>query len=149
MHCSGWTTSANGPGRLTPKLVAFLSTTILNLINHRLDARIRKKQVNLETPDTSTAQGADPLDQQSAEITGVVTNAARGEISAAIENCLAGLAEQDRQVVVLRGIEGLSNQEAAREMGELPTTVSHRYLRTLQKLRNALPDSIFDALTDG
>jgi DNA-directed RNA polymerase specialized sigma24 family protein len=51
-------------------------------------------------------------------------------------------------VVVLRGIEGLSNKEAAEEMDEASTNVSHRYRRALAKLRDRLPRSVFQDLAD-
>lgn len=49
---------------------------------------------------------------------------------------------------MLRGIEGLSNKEAAVELKERPNTVAQRYRRALSKLRIALPSSVFDELTD-
>ena len=40
------------------------------------------------------------------------------------------------------------NQDAAHELKEEPDTVSHRYQRALKKLRDALPSSVFEALSD-
>jgi DNA-directed RNA polymerase specialized sigma24 family protein len=48
----------------------------------------------------------------------------------------------------MRAIEGVSNQEAAAQLGETPTTVSHRYRRALAKLRGALPGSFLEELLD-
>jgi len=51
-------------------------------------------------------------------------------------------------VILFRAVEGLSNQDAARELGELPTTISHRYRRALTRLREALPGSVLDEMPE-
>ena len=76
-----------------------------------------------------------------------VTKASRDEVGAALDECLASLPEKDRAVVLLRAVEGLSNQEAAEEIGEPATTVSHRYRRALEKLRRIVPNSFLDELS--
>jgi RNA polymerase sigma factor (sigma-70 family) len=130
-------------GRYTPRILAFLSTTITHVVNRRLDAMIRRQS----TGTGSQSAAGSPTDL-AADITGVVTQAARAELSKIIEVTLEKLPERDRKVVILRGIEGLTNQEAARELEEEPNTVSHRYRRALKKLRDALPSSVFDKLAD-
>jgi DNA-directed RNA polymerase specialized sigma24 family protein len=50
---------------------------------------------------------------------------------------------------MLRAFEGLSNQEAAEELGQKPNTVAQRYKRALERLRKLLPASIFDEFDDG
>jgi len=135
-------------GRRTPRLLAFLSTTTLHILNHRLDARIRQ---NLASTGRAggDSQGPDPMDQQAAEITGVVTRAVRSEVHRVIDDALAKLPPADREVIVLRGIEGLSNREIAEKTGEPANNISHRYSRALRKLRDRLPASIFSELIDG
>ena len=134
-------------GHLTPRLLAFLGTTILHIVNHRIDDAIRNRRRLAKNGDASEGRVA-PLDDVEATITGAVTNAARSELASALDACLATLSEKDREVVLLRAVEGLSNQDAARELGELPTTVSHRYRRALEKLREMVPNSFFDELSD-
>ena len=51
-----------------------------------------------------------------------------------------------RTVVILRGIKGLSNQEVAELLDELPNTVSRRYARALERLRDRFPPETFEAL---
>ena len=135
-------------GRRTPRLLAFLSTTTLHILNHRLDARIRQNLASAGT-EGGDSQGGDPMDQQAAEITGVVTRAVRSEVNRSIEDALAKLPQADREVLVLRGIEGLSNREIAEKTGEPANNISHRYSRAMAKLRDRLPDSIFSELIDG
>jgi RNA polymerase sigma factor (sigma-70 family) len=133
-------------GRATPRLVAFVGTTILRIANRRIDTFLRRATGPLpaDAGSPEDAKAADPTGVLQASITGAVTNAARAELGAALERGLADLSEKDREVVLLRVAEGLSNEEAARELGEAPNTVSHRYRRALEKLRKAMPDSFFD-----
>ena len=77
-----------------------------------------------------------------------MTHAARTELGAALGRCLDELQEKDREVILLRVAEGLSNEEAAQELGEAPNTVSHRYRRALGKLREAVPRSFLDELSE-
>ena len=134
---------------LTPRLLAFLGTTILHIVNHRIDGAIKNRRRVAKSASKSASHGrVGPLDEVEATITGAVTHAARGELATALDACLATLSEKDRAVVILRAAEGLSNQEAARELGELPTTISHRYRRALEKLREVVPNSFFDELSD-
>ncbi len=135
-------------GRHTPRLLRFLGTTIINLVNRRLDQVVRRKTAELERGADSDSDVAGPKETLTAEITGVVTRAVRREVRSKIEDCLVRLSDADRQVIVLRGIEGLTNQEAAHELGEDTSAVSHRYRRALQELRGMLPNSVFDELAE-
>jgi RNA polymerase sigma-70 factor, ECF subfamily len=129
-------------GRSTPRLVAFLGTTVLRIANRKIDEAVRSARRFATAGAEKDAP--QPVDELQATVTGAVTKAARSELGAAIEAGLAGLATKDREVVLLRLVEGLTNEEAARESGEAPNTVSHRYRRALEKLRRALPESIWD-----
>jgi RNA polymerase sigma factor (sigma-70 family) len=134
-------------GRHTPRLLAFLSTTIVHIVNRRIDEILRRGRLPGAGPGTG-GPARDLADDRAAEITGAVTHAVRGEIAAAIEEGLKALPPQDRQVIILRAVEGLSNQEAAKELGEPPNTISHRYQRALKKLRDRLPGSVFAEVAD-
>lgn len=129
-------------GRSTPRLLAFLGTTVLRIVNRRIDEAVRKAQ--RLAPSSPGEESGARVDELAASITGAVTQAARSELGAALEARLAELADKDREVILLRLTEGLSNDEVARELGEAPNTVSHRYRRALAKLREAMPDSFFD-----
>jgi RNA polymerase sigma-70 factor (ECF subfamily) len=129
--------------RATPRLVNFLGATILNLVNRRIEAAARQRR-RLGPLPASPDSAADPMDELEATVTGAVTNAARNELGVALEACLTALPEKDREVILLRIVEGLSNLEAAEALEESPNTVSHRYRRALQKLREIVPDSLLD-----
>jgi RNA polymerase sigma-70 factor (ECF subfamily) len=131
----------NDRGRSTPRLMAFLGTTVLNITNRRIDEHLRRTASH---PPPSAKDADDDLRDLADTVTGAVTNAVRNESAAAIDAALAQLADKDREIIILRIAEGLSNNEAALQLGEAPNTVSHRYQRALEKLRKALPESFFE-----
>ena len=136
-------TVLNGEGRKTPRLLAFLSTTIVNITNRRLRSFIDAKQVSPGAGRDASRAGIDPMDRQAADISGVVTRALRAELSSEIEAALSSLPRADQDIVILRGIEGFTNKEAAEELQDSANSVSQRYVRALRKLRERMPDSIF------
>jgi RNA polymerase sigma-70 factor (ECF subfamily) len=123
----------------TPRLLRFLGTTILNLVNRRMEDYLRRgaRQAPLPAPDDSGAGASGLADT----VTGAVTHAARHETAAALDAALSELPAIDRQVIILRLVEGLSNQETALQLKESPNTASQRYGRALARLRAALPES--------
>jgi RNA polymerase sigma-70 factor (ECF subfamily) len=58
----------------------------------------------------------------------------RTRVLAAVEE----LEPMDREILSLRHFEGLSNEDAALELGIEPAAASKRYVRALQRLRPAL-----------
>jgi RNA polymerase sigma-70 factor (ECF subfamily) len=129
-------------GRSTPRLIAFLGTTILRIVNRKIDEAVR--HARRLAPPPSDSERPDVGADLAATVTGAVTHAARSELAATLDAELAALADRDREVILLRLVEGLSNEEAAAELGEAPNTVSHRYRRALAKLREAFPESFLD-----
>ena len=132
--------------RATPRVLTFLGTTIVNLVNNRIKAAVKQKRRTAPHPNPELE--IDPLDEVAATVTGALTAVARGEIGNRLGASLAALPDKDREVVLLRAVEGLTNLEASRELGEEPNTVSHRYRRAIEKLRAIVPDSLFDDLLD-
>jgi RNA polymerase sigma-70 factor, ECF subfamily len=132
--------------RATPRLLTFLGTTILNLVNRRIAAAVKQRRRMAPPPEPGRKD--DLLDGLAATVSGALTMAARGDLGGKLDACLAALPEKDREVVILRAVEGLTNLEAAQELGEPPNTVSHRYRRAMEKLRAIVPDSLFDELLE-
>lgn len=73
--------------------------------------------------------------------------AARQELVQRVWQTLAELAEPDREVILMRNYEGLSNQEIAQLLGLEPATASRRYGRALLRLRQLLAARGFPELT--
>jgi RNA polymerase sigma-70 factor (ECF subfamily) len=63
---------------------------------------------------------------------------AREELSRRMSDALLRLSEDDREIVLLRNFEELSNSEAAQVLQIEPATASKRYGRALLRLRAAL-----------
>jgi len=129
-------------GRLTPVLMKFLATTLLRCV-----AQVMRKHVMRRPQAQPTgSDGRDPLQQLPAETSGVVTRLCRrGEVDA-LRDAIAALPEDERVVLVLRGIEQHSNGEVARVLGIDDSAVTRRFQRALASLRAAFPDSLVAAL---
>jgi RNA polymerase sigma-70 factor (ECF subfamily) len=69
------------------------------------------------------------------------TEALRRELQRRLETAVAALPDADREVILLRHGEQLSNQETAAALGLNEAAASMRYLRAVRRLRSALlPD---------
>jgi RNA polymerase sigma-70 factor (ECF subfamily) len=133
---------------LGPVLLKFLGTTLLHKTNNLLRRALRAGPTEPSLPGVSGSAGGDPLDRLPADVSGVLTRARRDEAREAVRAAIERLGPAEREVVVLRGIEQVSNQEAARALGAGPSTVAMRYRSALGKLRALLPDSVFDELPE-
>jgi len=65
---------------------------------------------------------------------------ARAELNQALQNCLHGLADEFRAVVVMVDVEGLDYQEASLAIGKPLGTVKSRLARARIKMRDCLQD---------
>jgi RNA polymerase sigma-70 factor (ECF subfamily) len=64
--------------------------------------------------------------------------AVQHELQGRLQAALAKMDEDDREIILLRHGEQLSNQEAARSLGLSEAAASMRYLRAIRRLRAAL-----------
>ena len=64
--------------------------------------------------------------------------AVRAETQRRVQQALAGLQPIDREVLALRHFELLSNEETAQVLGIKKSAASNRYIRALERLREAL-----------
>jgi RNA polymerase sigma-70 factor (ECF subfamily) len=60
------------------------------------------------------------------------------ELAQELRQAVARLSEEDREIVVLRGFEGLTNEEAGLVLGVEAAAASKRYTRALLRLRKML-----------
>ena len=117
------------------------SQALIDLHRRFLGARMRnvRQEVDLhwgEFADTSTdalaAQLADSLTTPS-------QCAVRGEALLAVKAALDTIDPIDREVLVLRHLEELSNHEVAQVLGIDKSAASKRYLRALARLKGMMP----------
>src|SRR5262249_13037590 len=66
---------------------------------------------------------------------------ARREAARRVNDALAGLPEEDREVLLMRSLEGLSYQEVGCTLAMDPAAARRRYGRALLRLRKALFDN--------
>ncbi len=128
--------------RFTPVVVRFLSTTLLYTFNNLLRKHInRQESTHRSDKDGSTRPS--PLNNISADMTGVVTQAVRVESVNHIYQAIEQLSESDREIIVLRGIEQNSLEDISKMLDITTKNASVRYGRALARLRDAMPDAIF------
>lgn len=134
-------------GRFTPVVVRFLSTTLLYVFNNQLRKHLGRADSGQKKDGAGSTQ-PDFMGMLSADITGVVTRAARVEEKGHVHEAIEQLSQNDREIIVLRGIEQNSLEEVAATLDITTKNASVRYGRAILRLREALPDSIIQDLPD-
>lgn len=130
-------------GRLTPVLLKFLGTTLLNRYGNLLQKHIQGK------PLRQHGEGAsDGIDAMPKDVTGAITHAVRNEQAERVRVAIDQLAPRDREVLVLRGLEQGSPEDVALVIGTSRQDVAVRYHRALKRLRKQLPGTILDEIGD-
>jgi RNA polymerase sigma-70 factor (ECF subfamily) len=108
---------------------------LLMLRRRHVEAARRAVQRDVALPEGSSlalaqrllAPGGSPSEQLT-----------RQELARRVRQAVAALPDTDREVVLMRNFEGLSNQEVAQVLGTTPATASQRYGRALLRLRDLL-----------
>lgn len=132
--------------RLTPVLLQFMSRTLRHTVRNLMRKHARGARAS--APRESGATTHEPLGSAPDQASGVVTRACRRELQSMVMACIEELDPLDREVLIVRGIEQLPNQSAAALLGLGPTAIAMRYRRALDRLRRALPHSVFAELVD-
>lgn len=116
---------------------------------HRVSAKRsvdRERRLELQgPPDASTIELAGQLLDPS------LTPAARAtqrEMAIQVQACIDQLDERDRDILLMRHYEQLSNQEVAQALGLTEPAASMRYLRALKRLRAAIAGATSDFQDD-
>lgn len=125
-------------------LVRFLSTTLIYRLNNLMRKHLKRDR--LLGQDQAEDSGSDPVAQLPAETTGVITRCIQNEHHSEVLRQLDQLDPIDREIVVLRGIEQNANETVANLLDLKPNTVSHRYRRALEKLKQQMQGSVFGEL---
>ena len=119
-----------------------LSNKLLEVTRHHLGTRMRdaKRERPIDAPraldDTSAALCA----HLTAGLTRPSVAAARGEVSSRLAEALDAMDPTDREVLAMRHFEQLTNGEAAQVLGIQERAAAKRYVRALERLREALSD---------
>jgi RNA polymerase sigma-70 factor (ECF subfamily) len=127
-----------------PVYVWFRQITMQVLIDtHRryLGAKMRdvRQEVTLHSGWASGTNSASLAAHLLGSFTSPSQAAVRKEMATVLREALEQLNEVDYEVLLLRHLEELSNNEVAQVLGIDKYAASKRYLRALQRLRSALP----------
>jgi RNA polymerase sigma-70 factor (ECF subfamily) len=121
------------PFRLWLRLTAY---DRLQMAHRRhLGAKRRSVRNEFQLPENSSLHLAAPFLARGASPSQLVS---RRELVARIRQVMQQLAEPDREILILRNLEQLSNQETAQVLSIAPATASQRYGRALLRLRQLL-----------
>src|SRR5262245_58611599 len=116
--------------------------TVQRLIEvHRQHLGARIRDAGREVP-IDRAEGLSVSSARMAEFIGDLTSpsqaAQRAETMVQLQQALDSLDPIDREVLALRHFEELSNHETATVLGIQPAAASKRYIRALERLKDAL-----------
>jgi len=128
-------------GSFTRALLSFASVVLIRRIRDLLEKNVIDKPATVMF-EAVEAAGA-PLQ---AKTRGIVTHLIAEEYKGRVWESLDQLSPQDREVIVLRGIEGRSHKDIGDLVGVTPASSAVRYHRALKRLRDTIPASIFDDL---
>jgi RNA polymerase sigma-70 factor (ECF subfamily) len=114
--------------------------------DHIIDAHRRHRKAQRRTVDREQAMHAAQADRSSVELIAELidreltpaTAALRKELQSRFQTVLAELEEDDREIILMRHFEQLSNQEVAAALKLTEPAASMRHLRALRKLRELL-----------
>jgi RNA polymerase sigma-70 factor (ECF subfamily) len=108
---------------------------------HRQHLGARIRDVCREIPtghDDALSASSAKMAEFMGDLTSPSRAAQRAETMAQLQQALDGLDPIDREVLALRHFEELSNQEAAAVLGIQSAAASKRYVRALERLKDAL-----------
>jgi RNA polymerase sigma-70 factor, ECF subfamily len=113
------------------------------------DLHRRHLGAQMRTPDVEISLHKGALPQASSvslaqqflgHLTSPTQAAQRAELTLRLQDVLNGMEPIDREIIVLRHFEELSNVEVAQLLGLEKSAASKRYLRAVRKLRDILAD---------
>jgi RNA polymerase sigma-70 factor (ECF subfamily) len=134
-------------GSMSLGLLRYASTVLIHRIRDLLEKHVinKPKVTRLASPDSSVGVTSPAIPSDARE---VVNHVISEERSGLVWALLSELEPKDREVLVLRGIEGRSHKEVGALLSISPENATVRYHRALQRLRSRLPASVFEDLVD-
>jgi RNA polymerase sigma-70 factor (ECF subfamily) len=101
-----------------------------------------RRAVGREVNALPTSSSAVLADRLLAKQTSPSQGAIRAEICDRVKKAVERLEPEDREVILMRHFEGLTNREAAQALGLQPSGASMRYGRALVRLREILSSDL-------
>jgi RNA polymerase sigma-70 factor (ECF subfamily) len=114
--------------------------TLADFHCRHLGARMRDatQEVYLQCPVSSQASSVALVALLAGDFTSPSQAAIRGETAAQVERLLSRMDSIDREVLILRHLEELTNDEVAAALGVKKAAASRRYMRALARFREVL-----------
>jgi RNA polymerase sigma-70 factor (ECF subfamily) len=122
-------------------LRGIVSNKLLEVHRHHLGTEMRdagREAALRSEPGGGDATSVAIVDRLTETGTGPGTAAGRAEVAARLRRALDDMEPIDREVLVLRHFEQLTNGEAAAELGIREKAAAKRYVRALGRLKDAL-----------
>jgi RNA polymerase sigma-70 factor (ECF subfamily) len=115
---------------------------LVDLHRQHLGARMRSAdlEVSLYRGDFPRASSASLAELLLGRLTSASRAAIRAETQRRVQEALNTMDPTDREVLVLRHFEMLSNEETAQVLGLKPSAASNRHIRALQRLKEILAE---------
>jgi RNA polymerase sigma-70 factor, ECF subfamily len=110
---------------------------LLRLRRQHVDADCRTVDREIPLPDSSSAMLALRILSQEPSPS---HQAVEKEMASRLRQAMASLPETDREILLIRNFEGLTNEEAAQVLDLEPAATSKRYGRAILKLQSLLLD---------
>jgi RNA polymerase sigma-70 factor (ECF subfamily) len=134
--------------RANPTLPFFLWLRLLtgqrlvDLHRQHLGAKMRSAglEVSLYRGDFPRASSASLAELLMGRLTSASRAAIRAETQLRVQEALNAMDPTDREVLVLRHFEMLSNEETAQVLGLKPSAASNRHIRALKRLKEILAE---------
>ncbi|MFW6169885.1 MAG: sigma-70 family RNA polymerase sigma factor [Planctomycetota bacterium] len=116
------------------------SQVLIDMHRRYLGAQMRDvhREMSLDQGDFSSAGSAFLLAQLAGSLTSPSQGAVRNEMLDELRTALEELEEIDREVLILRHLEELNNNEVAEILGIDKYAASKRYVRALKRLSGAM-----------
>jgi RNA polymerase sigma-70 factor (ECF subfamily) len=111
---------------------------LVDVHRFHLGAQMRDagQEVSLHRGALPQATSLSLAEQLLGKLTSASQAAMRAELKSRVQEALNSMDPQDREVLVLRHFEELSNSEAAQVLGIKPTAAVNRYVRALKRLKD-------------
>lgn len=100
--------------------------------------RNASREVSIHRSSNPNASSAALTGQLAGKLTSASRAAIRAEAKLSIHQALESMDEIDREILVLRHLEELSNKEAADALGLSKSAASNRYIRALTRLNSIM-----------
>ena len=129
-------------------LRAKVANRLIDLHRFHVGAKKRsaRREISLFRGAMPRASSSSLASQLLGRMTSASNAAMRAEIRVRVQEALNGMEDMDREVLVLRHFEDLSNAETAATLQISANAASNRYIRALKRLKTALSD--FPGLLD-